>query len=221
MRGESYDSDISDLQAKMSKSNSPEEYDAYKKAIGQLREAGFNRYSQMRGVESIRPSGAAGGGMPYERHTAGGSNWGVIQDPIAQIAERLGQVRGRNTIYRHSPSASLWQDDAIEQETAPLQDLLKKYSSKQDMENDLLQEQLKRMKNPGAYQTGSGGGGGGGAAMLPGMSQGREPQMGPAYVVDPYQKVRNAAMEAAMNYLRIQSPHMVSSLDLKKRSSSM
>lgn len=73
---------------------------------------------------------------PVEGNTLGrteGADWGTISDPIAQIAQRIGQLRAEGQMSQYSPGTNGSEQLALEQEIDPLQKLLDSYMNKQKM----------------------------------------------------------------------------------------
>lgn len=150
-------------------------------------------------------AGTGGVNTPARFLSGNQTDFGEISDPIGQIAARIGQLRSRQRYNQNNPSADPHSRDIANDEIAPLQALLDSYMSK--MSAPAQQAAAPRDPSPQ----------GAGFAENPSQQRAQfqmdmQRQQPQTRVVDPYKDVREAAIKAAMKYLNINNPHLLSSL---------
>lgn len=158
------------------------------------------------------------GGLSFSTPPSSGSYGGGIPSmgsDIDSLAALLGKYRGNNSYNSHAMGAgmdhnfkaSLNAED--EEEEKALQPVYDQQLTKGNLENALLREQLRSTSAASApHPLGSA------RISIPGTQQepaGGPPQQMPSRVAapDPYKKIRDAALQAAMNYMGLQNPHLL------------
>lgn len=166
------------------------------------------------------PGGGGGGGM----HTLGITPWGDVnsEEGLAARIGKLSALMGADLGHTYGTVGDTMREQAWK-EMAPLQKLAAEQKQQRALQQAILKEQLKQMRNASKTVTkGSFGGqtstGGGGIpkdiySFLGDMvrsSKGgnwnarEEPKR---EVVDPYKEVREAAIQSAKRYLSMSNPH--------------
>lgn len=151
-------------------------------------------------------AGTGGVNTPARFLSGNQTDFGEISDPIGQIAARIGQLRSRQRANQNNPSADPHSRDIANDEIAPLQALLDSYMGKMQGQaqqataapRDSSPQGAGFAENPSVQR-----------AQFQMDMQRQQPQ---TRVVDPYADVRSAAIKAAMKYLNMNNPHLLSSL---------
>lgn len=152
-------------------------------------------------------AGTGGVNTPARFLSGNQTDFGDISDPIGQIAARIGQLRSRQRANQNNPSADPHSRDIANDEIAPLQALLDSYMSRMSSQSQQQSVAAPRDSSPQ----------GAGFAENPSVQRAQfqmdmQRQQPQTRVVDPYKDVRESAIKAAMKYLNINNPHLLSSL---------
>ena len=125
---------------------------------------------------------------------------GTLQDPIAQIIQRIGKLRG--TISQNRGRFGSPVNEPMQEELNALEELMKNYGTGKE---GSVPQQRPTSKSGGS--SGWSGQGGGVRSGPPGMGE-----VSPPLILDPYRETRNQAKEAAARYLAMRDPHLIKML---------
>lgn len=158
------------------------------------------------------------GGLSFSAPPSGGSYGGGIPsmgNDLDSLAALLGKYRGNNSYNSHAMGVGMDHNfknsinDEDEEAEKTLQPAYDQQLTKGNLENALLREQLRAASSANAPQPSHSS-----HLSIPSQEpipQGGPPQQMPARVAapDPYKKIRDAALQAAMNYMGLQNPHLL------------
>lgn len=144
--------------------------------------------------------------------------WGGVgslqtNDPLAIILERLGKLRGASEFNKGSlakgTSGRLNAD--MRAQMSALEQALQGYQDDNSLQQEMMREQIRQMKLSGKAERRA-------LARKSAIEKRQLEQSGNRQysVSDPYRNLRESAISAARKYLNIDSPHLISSLDLNR-----
>lgn len=149
--------------------------------------------------------GSGGGGDPW-----GGVGKLGTSDPMAVLMERIGKLRGAMEFNQGSAmrgNAGRMNAD-MRAQLGPLEELMARYQSREDLERRKLEEEIRQMRESGKSARRSEAAS---RAQMRSMSR-NMPEM---RTIDPYAEARAASIAAGKKYTDIEAPHLVSSLKLR------
>lgn len=158
------------------------------------------------------PQGGGGQDQPFPMGLAVPTRDLTTQDPISLLAERLGKIRGAQSFNRGSleTGPAMRENEDLQDQAGPIEQALRGNEQEQSLRSQLLAAQVKqaeRLPLTGPRGPHTNGTVVGGMPQSPSLLGGAL-SMGS----DPLTNAHLAALDAAMKYLKINKPHLFSSL---------